>query len=994
MITLSILLTLSAWYFSKKQLDEKITQRFHHEADQVVELVKERMALYENALWGGVALFDASEEVTQPEWVMYANSLHIDTTYPGINGIGVIYNIRPSHLEAYLVRERKWRPDYKIHPQHNEPEHWPITYIEPAGPNRKAVGLDMAFEANRYTAIKKARDTGKARVTGPITLVQDAKQTPGFLFYTPFYRDGQKPQTIDERRKHIVGVTYAPFIMSKLMEGTLAQHNRHVDVRISDEQEVLFDDLDNDDGTINNKKPHFRKQISIDMYGRRWAFDIWSNASFTNATSANQPTMILIGGMIIDLLVIALFFAISRSNRRAIRYAKEKTQELEHVNSRLSGEISERKHAEDIVRLSEQRMMLAIQGTSDGLWDWLDVNEEAEWWSPRFYELLGYEEGEIESNLTQFKKMLHPDDVDRTSDAVRDHLEHNEPFDIEYRLKTKDGEFRWFRARGMAQRDEAGKPTRMAGSIQDIHDQKRAQQEVNRYAGDLWRAREEVKASQKRFEIAVDGASDGLWDWNILTNEIWYSHRFKSLLGYTDKDFQDLFESWKSVIHPDNRQSVMDALTRHLETSQPFDVEYRAQTKRGEYRWYRSRGKAIRDKSGEAIRMAGSIQDITDRKQVEVELARRETEQRLILNNLPVLVASLDKACCYRTANSTYLRMFALKENEIRGKHIRDILTQDGWEKVREYVSQVLAGKSVTYEVELPFRIGQRIMQITYVPDANEAGEIQGFYVLGIDITDRKQAETELAWRAQELEKSNKELDDFAYIASHDLKEPLRGIHNYATFLIEDYQDKIDEDGMAKLSTLQRLTQRMELLIDTLLQFSRVGRVDMAIEETDLGQVFGEVVESLHVRLDEIGVDVRTPTPLPTVRCDRARIGEVFRNLVTNAMKYNDKPEKWIEVGVMQDDETQIEISKDSENETGGQQVFYVRDNGIGIPEKHKDSIFRIFKRLHGRDKFGGGTGAGLTIVKKIVERHGGQVWIESTRGEGTTFKFTLGKAA
>lgn len=131
------------------------------------------------------------------------------------------------------------------------------------------------------------------------------------------------------------------------------------------------------------------------------------------------------------------------------------------------------------------------------------------------------------------------------------------------------------------------------------------------------------------------------------------------------------------------------------------------------------------------------------------------------------------------------------------------------------------------------------------------------------------------------------------------------------------------------------------------------------------------------------------PRPLPTVLCDRVRIGEVFRNLITNAMKYNDKPEKWVEIGVVNDGGMDHDGGVVNDH-----YVFYVRDNGIGIQEKHQDTIFRIFKRLHTRDKFGGGTGVGLTIVKKIIERHKGRIWVESTQGEGATFKFTLGKAA
>jgi signal transduction histidine kinase len=235
----------------------------------------------------------------------------------------------------------------------------------------------------------------------------------------------------------------------------------------------------------------------------------------------------------------------------------------------------------------------------------------------------------------------------------------------------------------------------------------------------------------------------------------------------------------------------------------------------------------------------------------------------------------------------------------------------------------------------------------------------------------------ELEVRNEELRQSNKELDDFAYIASHDLKEPLRGIHNFSSFLLEDYGGQLDDEGHSKLATLIRLTRRMETLIDSLLHFSRLGRVDLAMTDVDLNETVAEVRESLTISLQQENVEVRIPRPLPTVRCDRARVGEIFYNLILNAVKYNDKLRKWVEIGWTQDGQ-------------GRPPVFYVRDNGIGIPEKHHDAVFRIFKRLHGRDQYGGGTGAGLTIVRKIVERHHGRIWLESSAGQGTTFYFTL----
>ncbi len=269
------------------------------------------------------------------------------------------------------------------------------------------------------------------------------------------------------------------------------------------------------------------------------------------------------------------------------------------------------------------------------------------------------------------------------------------------------------------------------------------------------------------------------------------------------------------------------------------------------------------------------------------------------------------------------------------------------------------------------------------------------------ELAERQRAERELEERNVELHQSNKELDDFAYIASHDLKEPLRGIHNYSVFLLEDYADKLDGEGRSKLETLIRLTRRMESLIDSLLHFSRVGRLDLAFDAVDLNEIVAGVMDGIAINLKEQHVEVRIPRPLPTLLCDRSRVGEIFSNLIVNAMKYNDKPEKWIEIGVAEGVlPPPMEPGPESPGVPAAQPdadpgpALYVRDNGIGIQEKHFDSIFRIFKRLHGRDKFGGGTGAGLTIVKKIVERHNGRIWVESTYGEGTTVYFTLGQRA
>jgi light-regulated signal transduction histidine kinase (bacteriophytochrome) len=303
--------------------------------------------------------------------------------------------------------------------------------------------------------------------------------------------------------------------------------------------------------------------------------------------------------------------------------------------------------------------------------------------------------------------------------------------------------------------------------------------------------------------------------------------------------------------------------------------------------------------------------------------------------------------------------------------------------------------------------------------DARMACELLAHY-LSLQIAEKEEAETHkylarIVRLNAELERSNIELDSFAFVASHDLKEPLRGIQSYSTFLMEDYADKLDEAGVKKLRTLIRLAQRMETLVDSLLHFSRVGRANMAMRDVDLDEVVSEALEIIAPRLHESGAEIRRPRRLPIVRADHARVGEIFHNLIVNAIKYNDKPLKWVEIGWEEsgterrgDGATRRQEVEDTEEELSlcappflhiaasahrhvrPSPIFYVRDNGIGIPERHYETIFGIFKRLHERNEFGGGAGAGLTIVKKIVERHNGRIWVESRLGAGTTVYFTL----
>ena len=238
-----------------------------------------------------------------------------------------------------------------------------------------------------------------------------------------------------------------------------------------------------------------------------------------------------------------------------------------------------------------------------------------------------------------------------------------------------------------------------------------------------------------------------------------------------------------------------------------------------------------------------------------------------------------------------------------------------------------------------------------------------------------------------DLARSNEELDAFAYVASHDLKEPLRGIHRYAHQLL-DSAAALDDDNRRRVDNLMRLTVRMDSLLDSLLHFSRVGRMELELEDADLNAVLEEALEMIGARRPESRCRIEVPRPLPQVLCDPVRLREIYSNLLANAIKYTLKDEAHIEVGYLAADESAARPNAPAES--AGQAIFYVKDDGIGIEPRHYEQVFRMFKRMHGRDDYGGGVGAGLTIVQKLVQRHGGQVWLDSSLGVGTTFYFTL----
>ncbi len=254
----------------------------------------------------------------------------------------------------------------------------------------------------------------------------------------------------------------------------------------------------------------------------------------------------------------------------------------------------------------------------------------------------------------------------------------------------------------------------------------------------------------------------------------------------------------------------------------------------------------------------------------------------------------------------------------------------------------------------------------------------EGLLVISVirDITDRREVEDTLRLQKKLLEEKVREMDDFVHVVSHDLKEPLRGIDAYAGFILEDYADRLDEEGKRYLNALRASALRMNHLIRDLLTLASISRKGSTRANVELMEVIADVRHDLDFAIQQKGVEIRVNSTLPAVYCDPTQIREIFKNLFSNAIKFNTETPPIVEIAA---------------REEGALHRISIKDNGIGIESRYAEQIFRLFERLHRQEEFEG-TGAGLAICKKMIEGNGGEIWVESQPGEGSTFFFTLPK--
>ena len=540
----------------------------------------------------------------------------------------------------------------------------------------------------------------------------------------------------------------------------------------------------------------------------------------------------------------------------------------------------------------------------------------------------------------------------------------------EEREDYKDGHVAWVSSTKMPMRDATGKIIGTMGISRDITGRKQMEEALRR--------------SQEEFKDLFDNAPVGFHELDAEGRLIRINNTELKMLGYTAKELLGQFV-WKlSMDEAMSRRATLAKLAGEQTSAQGYERLFRR--KDGSTVPLMVNDRLIKNADGVVTGIHSTIEDITARKRAEKSLAERTAELarerlflRTLLDTLPDNIFAKDAQSRFTLVNTACAGQLGAGSVEaVTGKTDADFVSP-------ELASQYLAdekelmrsGEPVTKEEVFQHKgTGEmRWSLTTKVPLKDDAGKVVGLIGIARDITERRAAAAQLQRTMAELERSNKELEQFAYVASHDLQEPLRMVSSYTQLLARRYEGQLDEKTQKYVHYAVDGAGRMQSLINDLLAYSRVGRRGKPLEPADSHAILGEAVRNLAARIEETHA-VITNGDLPTVRTDASQLVLVFQNLISNAIKFRREGIPVIHVSAL---------------DKGGEWLFAVRDNGIGIEVRHADRIFVIFQRLHTREEYPG-TGIGLSVCKRVVERHGGKIWFESEPGNGTTFFFTIPK--
>ncbi len=643
-------------------------------------------------------------------------------------------------------------------------------------------------------------------------------------------------------------------------------------------------------------------------------------------------------------------------------------------------DITERKQAEEALTESEERLRLSLHAANQGLYD-LNVQTGAAIVNEEYAQMLGYDPATFVETNAAWIERLHPDDKAITSKAYADYIAGLLPeYRVEFRQKTRDGNWKWILSLGkVVEYDSLGMPLRMLGTHTDITERKQAEERQVQLTEAL---EQHLAELQTLMDVAPVGIAIG--------------HDAEGRVITVNKLLSDWLSapagSNVSLSVPEEERQVSYQVLRK---GQPVPVEelpvqYAALNACGvrndEFTIVHSDGRIIEmlanadplfDNTGQVRGAIAAYHDITDRKQAEETLRRKEAEIRSLYVTMTelfvlheVIYDTSGKAIDYRIleCNPAFERITGIRQEAAIGKLASKVYGTGEAPYLDIYAAVAEDGDPIEFETEFA-PMGKQFRISVFSPERGR------FATLASDITERKRAEMELQQTLEELKHSNAELEEFAYVASHDLQEPLRGIAGLVQLLQRRYQGQLDSRADEYIAHIVEATQRMQRLIEDLLAYSRVGRRGNLFQAAEADAALKAALKNLSAAISDAGVEI-TGGRLPTVKADATQVTQLFQNLIGNAIKFRSTRLPQIHVEAA---------------DAGDFWQFSVRDNGIGIEPQYFERIFQVFQRLHTQREYKG-TGIGLAICKKIIERHGGRIWVESEMGQGSTFYFTLPK--
>ena len=623
------------------------------------------------------------------------------------------------------------------------------------------------------------------------------------------------------------------------------------------------------------------------------------------------------------------------------------------------------------LRISEERYRAISELSSDYAYS-IRIGPggqlELEWVTQALQRITGYSQEELQGDVG-LNSIVHPEDAG-TARSREAKLREGKPDVSEFRVRAKSGEIRWLREIARPVRDDAGRLTHIIGSGQDITEHRRAEEERSRRIQEQM-ARMEAEAGERRYRMLAEAIPQIVWTARPDGSIDYFNRRWSEYTGLSFDETQGW--KWEELIHPDDRERYGESWKRSVAVGELFELEYRLRRSDGEYLWHLSRAIALKNGGGDVIKWFGSATNIDPLKRAEEALRQSDERFHLVTKATNDAIWDWDLAADAIDWNEVLETAFGHVPDAPRSTASwrREMIHPEDRERVWNGFRRAIETGEKIWTDEYRFRRADGsyadVIDRGYVVHDDTGEPVRMIGALQ-DISGRKRAE-------ERLRRSNEDLQHFAYVASHDLQEPLRTIASYVQLLAKRYQGKLDADADQFIQFITGAVTRVHGLINDLLAYSRAvdTRSERRMELTSTEAVLQWTLMNLNAAIKDSGAVV-THDPLPAVYADQARLVLVFQNLIGNAIKYRKK-----------DEPPRIHVSAE---QRGDEWIFSVRDNGIGIDPRYHQQVFGVFKRLHGREY--PGSGIGLAISSRIIERHGGRMWVESEPDEGSTFYFTM----